>query len=182
MIQSISNPQLHLSESRQPGKSSAAKQATGFDQILKAASSQAEADYVISPEDKEKYCGIVSNGDGNERVYYPPDNAPALVKKAWIETMKSMTDEERFRAKLPIFSSIVKSQGQNRQTSLSLSAAQAYIDRQISSVSAIQDLYRQSIENTKAAIGGLSKEEQASMKESLRIEQTMLDIFLKYDR
>ena len=180
MIQSISNPQLHLAGSRQADKSSAAKQATGFDQILKATSSQAEADYVINPEDKEKYCGICT--DDKTRVYYPPDNAPASVKKAWIEAMKSMTDEEQFRAKLPIYSAIVKIQGKGEPNSLSLSETQVYFNQRFSSMSAIQDLYRQSIEDTKATIGGLSREEQESTQESLRIEQTMLDLLLKYDK
>ena len=51
----------------------------------------------ISAEDA-KYLDAVSLLDGSE-IYFPPDNAPIATKKAWIDSMKKMTNFQRAMTK-----------------------------------------------------------------------------------
>lgn len=162
-------------------------QAASFDSYLQAASAQTttvavsgtDDNYVISPEDKEKYCGILVFPDTGKTIYYPPDNAPGSVKKAWVETMKSLNDEERFQAKIPILFAM---SNHNSRGYYIFEEAQSYLSQSVSSMSSLQELYRNSIEKGKEALGmgGLSKASIDAQKKQIELEKRVLDSLMKY--
>lgn len=189
MIQNINKNQFfNLSGTSKSLNTINSSKQNNFDSFLKAASSQTttpakasqaeEVDnYVISPEDKENYCGIVS--DGTTTIYYPPDNASGAVKKAWIETMKSFTTpEELLKAKFPVFSAMMSSS----HPSPSMAEGQAYLS-QFTSPSSLLNLYQKSIENAKDTLlregSTLNEGSRETMKERIKFEQSVLDLLIK---
>ncbi len=191
MLQTISNNQLNLLNKNSTvnnGKSKTSG-ATSFDSYLQAASVQTttpavsgtDDDYVISPEDKEKYCGICTWPDTGKTIYYPPDNAPGSVKKAWVETMKSLSEEERFQAKIPIHFAMSENKSGDY---LNYEEAQSYLSSSVSSMSSLQELYRESIDNNQRALGGpsMSKASIEATKKTIELEKKVLESLMKYDR
>lgn len=51
--------------------------------------------------DDDQYLQAVRLPDGGE-IYFPPDNAPIATKKAWIDSMKKMTNFQRAMTKARI--------------------------------------------------------------------------------
>lgn len=63
----------------------------------------------------EQYCCILlyspTATDFQERVYFPPPNAPDDVKKAWIETMKSLSPDEQRKVGKAVLSVVQRALG-----------------------------------------------------------------------